>query len=355
MPCLATALVPVKLFMGSMCNEVRQSGFSDYTTATRRVSFICITLKGFSNINFYRSSALNPLPCVIWTDHRKLLGGLHSYSGVDTYYYQTLHSHPPNSLAGVRGPHSGICNFKRHPDTAKDEELFGCLMSGYSVPLADTTPHLICQGKHVPLFSLPNSLVTAQKRLLSKIGTVACSTQAHLPMTCCPQAAKTTGRTPVVPSLQPWVSRSLSSAGLCCGTIESDSHTSVTLQSALNNCAVSRYVFKLGCPMLPQETWFIRIDNRRTAPRLELAGLLHNRFQIDFHPHISHAGLRWARDIIGSVGFRGTAKDPQKSGDNEIHFQIRWCKPSHECFHKPKQEILLAGKSSKKKGFCRYI
>lgn len=119
-------------------------------------------------------------------------------------------------------------------------------MSGYSVPLADTIPHLICQRKHVPLFSLPNSLVAAQKRLLSKIGTVACSTQAHLPMTCCPQAAKTTGRTPVVPSLQPWVSRSLSSAGICCGTIESDSHTSVTLQSTLNNCAVSRYVFKLG-------------------------------------------------------------------------------------------------------------
>lgn len=100
---------------------------------------------------------------------------------------------PPNSLAGVKGLHSVICKFKRHPDTAKDEELFECLMSGCSVPLADTTPHLLRQWKAGSfVFSSPFFGSSPNKRVLSTIGTMACSTQVHLPMTCCPQVAMTT-------------------------------------------------------------------------------------------------------------------------------------------------------------------
>lgn len=66
-------------------------------------------------------------------------------------------------------------------------------MPGCSVPLADTTPHLLCQRKEGS-FAFSSSFFGSipNKKVLSMMGIMACSTRVHLPMTCCPQAAITT-------------------------------------------------------------------------------------------------------------------------------------------------------------------
>lgn len=56
---------------------------------------------------------------------------MHRYSSIDIHLLSENPPLPPFPfLAGARGLHSGIRKSKRHPDTTKDEELFGCLMSG---------------------------------------------------------------------------------------------------------------------------------------------------------------------------------------------------------------------------------